>query len=392
MKHVLKCTGYDVFDIDIVKGTGCYLYDADAKEYVDFEAGVWCTALGHSNLRINNAIKEQLDNILHLGYKYNNTIVEGAAEKVLELIGFKDGKSVFLSSGSEAVEFGVQAIRRITQKPLMLTLSGAYLAAFGSAGRKTESEWVIFDWTNCESCSQPEDDCMSCKCLKELSLEDIGGIVFEPGNSSGLIKLPPQKLVNTLGKLIKSNNGILMVNEVTTGFGRTGKWFGFQYYDIEPDIVAMGKSIGNGYPVSTVAFTKDIALLLERHGFRYAQSHQNDALGCKVISEVIDIIKEDNLIEKGNNKGVFFKALLDKLAVENICIKEVRGRGLMLGLEFDSNMSSSYSALVHRKLFENGYFVGYNATANILRFYPSLIIEENDIERMVNCLEGIIKV
>lgn len=143
MEHIIKCTGYDAYDKNIVKGQGCSLYDEQGNRYVDFEAGVWCTSLGHCHPKINEVINNQAGRIMHLGYWYKNPIVEAAAVRVLEITGISKGKCIFLSSGSEAVEFGVQTLRRVSGKPKLLSMAGSYLAAYGSAGKRNPGEWYF---------------------------------------------------------------------------------------------------------------------------------------------------------------------------------------------------------------------------------------------------------
>lgn len=390
MRHVLKTYNYETYDVNIVRGQGCFLYDEDEKKYIDFEAGVWATALGHSDSRINNAISKQLEKIAHLGYRYNNPIVEEAAQRVLEVVGIKDGRCTFLCSGSEAVEFGVQVIRRISSKQLLLGFAGSFLSSYGSSGKKSDDEWYLFDWSECADCPFADECNSECHKIKGIPFENIGGFVFEPGNTSGLVKLPPKALINTLERIVRGHDGVIIANEVTTGFGRTGEWFGHNHYGMKPDIISMGKSIGNGYPVSAVAMTEDIAQAIERVGFRYAQSHQNDALGCAVASEVIKVIMENNLIERGNKIGSSFKNMLEHLANMHECIKEVRGRGLMLVIEFKADMQLKLSE-IHKELFHRGYLVGFSPAANIFRFYPALVIGESDISEMVNALDDILK-
>ncbi len=116
-----------------------------------------------------------------------------------------------------------------------------------------------------------------------MPFEDIAGLIFEPGSASGLVKFPPHGLVQTLVGIIRQRGGLLVVDEVTTGLGRTGAWYGFEHYALQPDIVALGKALGNGYPVSAVAMTHDLADRLEQDGFHYVQSHQNDPLGCAIV-------------------------------------------------------------------------------------------------------------
>lgn len=385
MDRILKCHGYNEYDVNIIRGQGDCVFDDRDRKYVDFEAGVWATSLGHSHPRINLAIKRQVEQIMHLGYQYKSPIVEEAAARVLETVRISEGKCVFLSSGSEAVEFGVQSIRRITNQPQLLSLAGAFLASYGSAGRRSPEEWYFFDWSRCVNCSL-EECSADCCYFNEIPFNNIGGLVFEPGNTGGQVKLPPKKLVKNLETTVRRHNGLIMANEVTTGFGRTGTWFGYEHYELQPDIIAMGKSLGNGYPVSAVAMNADIADKLESGGLHYAQSHQNDALSCAVAIEVIKVIKEENLIRRSAEIGAKFKNELEQLSNNHDCIKEVRGRGLMLAVEFEEDIKHTLP-LLHRKLFEGGFLVGYSQIVNLLRFYPSLIIKESSIKNMIEKLD-----
>ena len=390
MGHILECTGYEVLTEEIVRGQGSYLYDIDGNCYVDFEAGVWCASLGHSHYKVNQAIIAQLEKISHVGYRYPNAIVEETAQKVLETLDMPNGKCVFLSSGSEAVELGVQMARNISKKPLLLAFSNTYLAAYGSSGSKSSEEWFLFDWSLCNSCCNIDKCDTNCHLIKNIPFELIGGFVFEPGNTSGLIKLPPKQLVKNLEDLVRQNNGIIVVDEITTGTGRTGKWYGYMHYNMTPDIIAIGKGIGNGYPVSIAAMEQDIAETLEKNDFHYAQSHQNDALSCAVVKEVIDVIQQEDLIAGSSEVGEWFLQELQQLANKHEAIKEVRGRGLMLGIEFKESIEQVRLKALNKELFDRGFMVGYKAAANLFRFYPALNIKKNDIKSMLENLDELI--
>jgi len=370
-----------MFNPTIVSSGGCCVTDESGKKYIDFEAGVWCTSLGHNNKQVNETMLRQMNSISHVGYRYTTRIVDEAAEKVLNLLGFADGKCVFLSSGSEAVEFGVQAARKIVDKPNFLCLKNHYLSAYGISASRSDEQWISLDL----SAYNGDVD----EFLSSILFDSIGAFVFEPGNASGTVKLPPKELIAAVGKKIRENGGIIIVNEVTAGVGRTGKWFGFQHYDIAPDIVCIGKGIGNGYPVSVIAISKGVAETVEQSGFRYAQSHQDDPLGCAVVNEVISIIERDKLIERAAQIGDVLKQKLVELSERHSCIKEVRGVGLMLAVEFHPNDDISVDT-VHRKLFDAGFIAGCNPTANLIRFYPPLIIEEEHIRGMVSALDIIL--
>jgi acetylornithine aminotransferase len=379
MDHILKC--HEIVKTDFVRGENCYLYD------IDFESGIWSAALGHSHPRINQVIRDQLEKVIHLGTRYPSNIVEEAAIDILDIVGIGtgNGKCTFLSSGSEAVEFAVQAARRITNKQQLLTFSSSYLAAYGSAGRKRIDEWLLFDWNACEQEGAGDY-------LRKVRFDTIGAFVFEPGGSgSGFVKFPPRKLVQEIVQRVKQAGGLLVVNEITTGMGRTGKWFGFRHYDIQPDIVALGKGLGNGYPVSAVAMTRNCSERLENNGLHYAQSHQNDPLGCAVAREVIYVLREEKWVERGNAVGAYFLEGLRHLRKKYDVVKDARGRGMLLALEFHPHESITASRAYHA-LLERGFLVGYYPAANILRFDPSLTIEEDDIKRLLECIDSILEI
>jgi acetylornithine aminotransferase len=355
--------------------------------YIDLEAGVWCTALGHGHAEVNQAIQAQVDKAMHLGYRYKNPIVEEAAQAVLRLHSMPEGKVAFLSSGSEAVEFGVQAIRRLTGKPLLMAFKGTYLSAFGSAGKREEAEWHNFDFSECAQCA--EQCGRACPLVEQIPFDQIGGLVFESG--SGQVKTPPAKVVSVLAALIRQRQGLVLANEITTGFGRTGAWFGYEHYELRPDIVAMGKGIGNGYPVSAVAMTNEVGKALEQSGLRYAQSHQNDPLGCAVVLSVIEALDREALVQRSAELGARFKLELESLARRHDAIKEVRGRGLMLGIEFSDTLKQPCLAVLHEELFRRGYLVGYSQPLHFFRFFPPLVVSEEHLQGMIAVLDELLK-
>ncbi len=132
-----------------------------------------------------------------------------------------------------------------------MTMSDSYFGAYGDASAKDSDKWFLFDWNECERCTQ-EVCAKDCSVYSDIPFDEVGAFLFEPGSSSGMVRFPPPKLISNIVQDMSAADGLVMVNEVTTGVGRTGKWFGFQHYDMQPDIVAMGKGIGNGYPVSAV--------------------------------------------------------------------------------------------------------------------------------------------
>jgi acetylornithine/N-succinyldiaminopimelate aminotransferase len=381
MDNILQC--HEIFKTDFVRGENCYLYDSQGRRYVDFESGIWCTVLGHCHSRLNRVMRAQIDRVIHLGTRYPHVLAQAAAIDVVDVVGMDEGKCVFLSSGSEAVELGVQIARRTTGRQLLLTFSNCYLAAYGSAGKKSADEWWLLDWSLCANSDSYE-------CLEEIPFDRIGAFVLEPGGSgSGFVQFPPTRLVREIAQRVTQEGGLLMVNEITTGMGRTGKWFGFQHYGIQPDIVALGKGLGNGYPVSAVAVRRDIAERLEHDGFRYAQSHQNDPLGCAVAREVIAILREEDWVERGALVGKFFLDELQRLEEKHAIVKEARGRGMLLALELHPNQDL-HAQSIYETLLKHGFLVGCYPAGNVLRFDPALTMQKKDIVGLLDDLIAIL--
>jgi len=276
MNNIYNCIGHELKIPNIVEGAGIYVTDENGKKFMDLESGVWCTVLGHNDGGVNEVIRKQLDKISHVGFCYSNEVLQTAAESILSITDFESSKCVFLSSGSEAIELSRQIAKHLSGRIKSMTLHDSYLGSFSSTTDRS-NDWFIFNWEKCINCPLKENCDKDCEKLKEIP-DDIADFIFEPGSSSGFVRFPPKKMIQNIVDIVKNNHGKIIANEVTTGIGRTGEWFGFQHYDITPDMVAIGKGIGNGYPVSVTAINEETMSELENKPFKYSQSHQNDPL------------------------------------------------------------------------------------------------------------------
>ena len=178
-----------------------------------------------------------------------------------------------------------------------------------------------------------------------------------------------------------------MANEVTPGLGRTGEWFGYNHYGVEPHIVTLGKSLGNGHPVSAVVIRGDIASKAKMMNLIYAQSHQNDPLGCTTANEVLRIFKEENILDHSISIGELFMNQLLEIQQSCSIVKDVRGRGLMLALELQNG---SNIEAIEEKMLEKGYFIGIVPQYFVLRFFPALTISKDDILNMCAHLKALL--
>jgi acetylornithine/N-succinyldiaminopimelate aminotransferase len=361
---------YKQIDKLIVKSKGCYLYDSDGKHYIDFESGDWAANIGHSNERISQVIKDQVNKIIHDGLRFRNKPSEELAIKLMTKFPVVEGKCVFLNSGSESVNLGLTLACNLSKRKKILKIDCSFLSSFGHG---------LISADNTNLIEIPINDLES---VSKINFTDIAVFVLEPGNSKGLIQYPTNEFVTAVALKVKQNGGFLMANDVTTGFGRTGKWFGFQHYDFQPDIISTGKGLGNGYPISCLTISKEVADMFDKSPFRYAQSHQNDPLGCAVGMEVINIIESENLITYCSETGKYFELQLQQLQkVFPDKIKEIRARGLMIAMELEQQINTEN---LYLQLINMGFLVGHKE--NVLRFMPPLIIEKAHIDDLISAL------
>lgn len=409
MTRLLWYPGHDLLMTDIVRAEGNRVYDTHGKSYLDLESGVWAASLGHGHPRILAAMADQAARIMHNGFCYATPVVDDAARDVLSLLGHDDGKCVFLASGSEAVEYGVRVARMLTDRPLFLTMADSYFGAYGSATSRRAEEWVDFDWlanAACPECGGAEDAHAAppaggvaseddreptCEHWTALPFERIGGFLLEPGSSSGLVRFPPRRLIRAIARRIQADGGWVLVNEVTTGIGRTGAWFGFHHYGIDPDVVAMGKGVGAGYPVSVTAFGPRAAARLGDRPVKYAQSHQNDPLGAAVLREVIRTIREEGWIERAAASGALVRTGLDAIRLDCARVRAVRSRGLMAAVEFEDMPDCSLTIRVHRGLLARGFIVGRRPGVPVLRIDPPLTIGREELDGFLAALREVLE-
>ncbi|WP_421901559.1 aminotransferase class III-fold pyridoxal phosphate-dependent enzyme [Maridesulfovibrio sp.] len=390
MKNTFAFPGRELLVSEIVKSDNCTLIDADGNQYIDLEAGIWCTSIGHANLAVRDAVVAQIDNISHVGFCYSSNVVERAAGSVLELVDHVGGRCSFLCSGSESVEYGVRVLRSLLQSKRIMTMSDSYFGAYGDASAMDSDKWFLFDWSECERCAH-EVCSKDCSVYSAIPFDDVGAFLFEPGSSSGMVRLPPAKLISNIVQDVSAADGLLMVNEVTTGVGRTGKWFGFQHYEMQPDIVAMGKGIGNGYPVSAVSLNSRVVDLLGPDAVAYGQSHLNDPLGAAVVEAVINEINEHNLIQHAEVLSDVLMDGLQRVAAGSDLIECARGRGLMAILIMADHVDVSQVAELHRRLVLRGFIVDHRLGTNALRMHPALTIGVEKIYNFIAVLEEVVR-
>lgn len=394
MSAILKTNNFE--SVILEKAKGSWVWDTTGKKYLDCTSGTWCINLGHNHPKIIEVIKKQVDKLIHRNMRFLTPEVVEASNNLLDYIPGNYDKVTYLNSGSEAMEFSINFAKKATKKSKILSLQGAYLGAFGTA----KSASLSADIESKMKIPYPACETSNCDCRSkfETPIEQIisdketspACFVFEPIMVSGGIFRPCKNFIQLICEKIRKNNGLIIVDEVTTGFGRTGSKFGYEYFDITPDIIAIGKAFGNGYPVSAVITRSEFEIRLTSADLYHAQSHQLDPLGVKISNEVISIIQSENIIEKVPSKR---ERILEALSdINHPKIKEIRSFGMIFGLVLQDISEPETQGLIMKikdKLLEEGVIVGYSTIKNLIRLLPPLTLSNNEINFLQNKLQKI---
>lgn len=356
---------YNTLDQEVIYSHDFYLHTKD-KKYIDMQSGIWCTILGHQPDFMKDIITKQLKKTIHLHSLFTPKIVDQLTNKLNHLAGI-NGKGIFLSSGSEAVALAIR-IGTLHGKR-KLTFKNAYLSVFEDLQKREDDTWFEIDYMPCLSC---ERKCHRACDVLNLPIETIDAFILESFHS-GTAYHPPQKMIDTLLKHFTEDTKIV-ANEITTGICRTGKWFGYQHYGIKPDVIAMGKGLGNGYPVSCVLVDESLA---ESVDFHYIQSHQNDPLGLNIAYSVLDELDKGDYLTRSQ--------ILHDCLVEHIPIDTYDSVGMLFSLKLNNEEQANQ---VWKALLEAGYFTGHSA--HVIHLAPSLTITKQVIIDFCKTLERIL--
>jgi predicted acetylornithine/succinylornithine family transaminase len=378
---------YKRFPVAFEKGRGMTLYSEDGKEYTDFLAGVAVNLLGHCHPKLVVAIQKQAQRIIHTSNHYHNALAVKLARLLCDH-SFAD-KVFFANSGAEANEAAIKIARKYSTKhygenkfELITALNsfhGRTMGALSATGQEKFhqgfkpmlSGFKYVEFNNIDA-------------IKAATTENTCAIMLEPIQGEGGVKMPSKDYFQLVRTHCSENNMLLILDEIQTGIGRTGKFFAYEHYDIEPDILTSAKALGGGFPISAMLTKDKIAECFDfgSHGTTYGGGH----LACAAAIATIETLLEDGImLAECHRLGVYFKAALIEIQKKypNIVV-EVRGEGLLLGMELVRECSQ-----VALACFERGMLI--NCTANnVLRFCPPLIVKEEDIDRLCVILTDVI--
>lgn len=394
--HSMKMFTGSGVSLTAEKAQGSRILTKEYGELIDFESGCWAAVLGHCRKEITEVIQEHAGQLFHTHQFFETEHPSALTAEIIVAAKLKgDYKGTYMSSGSEAVSLAVHLSELLTGRTQKLCLSISYLGSLPELRmpRKTEA-WLDLPVEACLNCAK-KGSCNDCGTFSDIAYEQMAAFVFEPGNSGGQVLFPPEKLIRFLSEKVRAAGGFIVVNEVTTGFGRTGKWFGFQHYENfdsdtgSPDFIAMGKGLGNGYPISGLLVRSGLAETVEASGFRHVQSHTDDPLGCLVSRKVVEVMVKENLVERGNETGAYLRGKLMEIAdaiPSGICA--VRGRGMMNVVVLHEKHQAKE---VFQKLLKLGFFSGFSEPINGIRLYAPLTMEQVHIDGLCLSLKAILQ-
>ena len=378
---------YNRYQIVIEKGKGVYLYDTDGIKYLDFVSGIAVFALGYGNKEYNDALKAQIDKVIHTSNYYYNMPAIRAARKLREASGLD--RVFFTNSGAEAVEGAIKAARKYaylkdgTTDHEIIAMEHSFhgrtfgaLSVTGTPKYREPFEPMIGNIKFARM-----NDLAS---VEELINDRTCAIILETVQGEGGLVPATEEFLKGVKALCEERDILLILDEIQCGMGRTGHMFAWQRYGVKPDIMTTAKALGCGVPVGAFLMTEKVAansLAAGDHGTTYG----GNPLACAAVEKVLDLFGENHIIENVREVAPYLEQRLEELKEKYDCITERRGTGLMQGLVFDCPVRD-----VIERALENGLLL-INAGADILRFVPPLIISKENVDEMIEILESCIE-
>jgi acetylornithine/N-succinyldiaminopimelate aminotransferase len=365
----------------IVKGDGCYCYDADGNEILDMFPGWAVSAIGHCHPRVVEALRKQAGELLHIDNTFYSE-PQGVLAKMLSERAF-GGKCFFCNSGAEANEAALKLARLHTapEKYKFITAEGSFhgrtIATVSATAQPKYHEgflpllpgFVYIPFNDREA-------------LEAAFSDEVAAVMVEPIQGEGGINVAAGQFLETARRLCDQNGAVLIFDEVQTGLGRTGKWFGYQHYDVKPDIMTMAKALGGGVAIGAIMATEEVSASLVPG--KHASTFGGNALACSAAIAVIEAIEEEDLLENAVRIGQYTKDKLEQLKQKHYIIDSVRGIGLMIGVQLNSP-----GAAIADTCLEKGLRI--NCTSGtVLRFMPPMIAEEKHIDDAIEILDAVL--
>ncbi len=366
----------------IVRGEGSRVWDAEGKEYLDLFPGWGVSGIGYCHPKVVKAIQEQAKKIIHMPNNYYNELQGKLAKKISEKS--FPGKCFFCNSGAEANEAALKLARKYgstKNKFEFITMEKSFHGRTYGAMTATGQPKYHKDFKPLLPGFKyvPFGDFDS---LKSAVTNSVCAVIVEPIQGEGGVNVASKEYFQKMRKLCSDNDVLLILDEVQTGIGRTGEYFGYQAYGIVPDVMTLAKVLGGGFPIGAIIARQEIADTLVAG--THASTFGGSPLACAAALAVFEAIDEENLLQNSRSMGAYFVERLEQLKNKFNFIKEVRGLGLMLGMELDIAGSK-----IVAKCIENGLII--NCTAgNVIRFLPALNVTKEEIDEGIEILEKVL--
>ena len=374
---------YNRFPITLDRGDGVYLYDTDGKKYLDFMAGIAVSGLGYGNVELKNALKEQIDNLLHSSNLYYNTTCGKAAEALRRASGMD--RIFFTNSGAEANEGALKAARKYAWQKK----SGRFefIAMKDSFHGRTMGSLSVTEHPAYREPFEPLIPGVSfaefnnLESVKKLVNEKTCGIIVEPVQGEGGINTATKEFMTGIRKLCDEEGILMICDEIQCGMARTGEMFAWQLYGTKPDIMTMAKAIGSGVPVGAFAMTKaEASLKPGDHGTTYG----GNPLACAAVAKTLEIYENQKLAAHVKEVGDYMEEQLKKLVEDYDCVVEQRGLGLIRGIKLSGPVGE-----VVKKAMEEGLLI-ISARSDVIRLVPPLVIEKEHVDEMIEKLRKVL--
>lgn len=371
---------YPLFDINIVKGKGCHVWDSEGQEYLDLYGGHAVISIGHCHPHYVEKLTQQLNTLGFYSNSVVNRLQEQLAERLGKACGYDNYQLFLVNSGAEANENALKLASFHTGRKRILAASKAFHGRTSLAVEATDNPKIVAP-VNANGHVQflPLNDLEAFQ--SELAKGDVAAVIVECIQGVGGIRLATSEFMQGLRKACSENGTVLICDEIQCGYGRSGKFFAHQHTGVRPDIITCAKGIGNGFPMGAVLISPQFKAVFGQLGTTFGGNH----LACTAALAVLDVIEEEHLVENAASVGSYLLAQLKTLAAETPSIVDVRGEGLMIGIEF----SDSIKPLRTRLVKEQHVFTGA-ASTNILRLLPPLSLTKAEADDFLSRLKQVL--
>ena len=360
---------YPLFDVNIVKGEGCKVWDDKGTEYLDLYGGHAVISIGHAHPGYVKAISDQVATLGFYSNSVINTLQQRVAKKLGRISGYEDYNLFFINSGAEANENALKLSSFKNGKKRVIAFKKAFHGRTSLAVEVTDNPKIIAPINaNGHTTYLPLGDIEGVRA--EIAKGDVTAVIIEGIQGVGGIQIPGTEFLQELQKVCNETGTTLILDEIQSGCGRSGKFFAHQWAGIKPDMITQAKGIGNGFPVGVVLISPKFEAVYGELGTTFGGNH----LACAATEAVLDTMGSENLLENVNRVGEYLMTELQKLEG----IEEVRGRGLMIGIEFKEPIKE----IRRRLLFEEHVFTGVSGT-NVIRLLPPLTLTMEEAQEFI---------